>query len=50
MQNKFPIKAHAQVLLTASLAFKNMLYGEFNGERTIEVPDGTPDGFRALLR
>lgn len=49
-QENIPIKAHSQVLSTASQASNNMLYGEFNRERTIEVPDGTPERFRTVLR
>ncbi|KAH7724814.1 BTB/POZ domain-containing protein 3 [Aphelenchoides avenae] len=49
-EDKVPIRAHSQIVSSASDAFKKMLYGDFNGERTIEVSDGTPEGFKALLR
>ncbi|KAH7721794.1 BTB/POZ domain-containing protein 6 [Aphelenchoides avenae] len=44
------IPAHSQVLAGASDTFKAMFYGEFNCEKEVEVPDASPDGFRALLR
>lgn len=35
---------------TASDSFKQMFFGTFNRERVVEIPDVSPDGFRAMLR
>ncbi|KAH7721800.1 BTB/POZ domain-containing protein 6 [Aphelenchoides avenae] len=44
------ICAHSQVMATASDSFKAMFFGDFNHERMVEIPDASPDGFRALMK
>ncbi|KAH7721805.1 BTB/POZ domain-containing protein 6 [Aphelenchoides avenae] len=49
-QDKIRFHAHALVMSTASDSFKAMFFGDFKRDRLVEIPDASPDGFRALLK
>ncbi|KAH7691335.1 Btbd6 protein, partial [Aphelenchoides avenae] len=49
-ETKEKIPAHAAVLAAASESFEVMFFGDFDRPKTVDVPDGTSEGFKALLK